>query len=155
MQVFATFDHSQYVELTIRKLEEEGFNQIFAVPLDKRTEGAKLFDTLHRSDGVSLINKGMFLAVIFAVIGSSRGFELQWGPISWGLIGAGGGFVMGVLIDLFLVALRRKKHKVMRGQQADVILVVTCEKAEGKRVEEIFWEHLAFGVAKVMTEMET
>ncbi|UFU00419.1 hypothetical protein KO561_05590 [Radiobacillus kanasensis] len=149
MQVFATFDHSDYVELAIRKLEQEGFCDIFAVPLDKRTEGAKIFDTLHQSDGISLINKGMFLAVIFSVILSSRGFELDWGPIIWGLIGAGGGFVLGFLIDFIIVAIKRRNKKTTKGKQADLILIVTCEDIQGKQVEEILWDYLALGVAKV------
>jgi hypothetical protein len=147
MQVFATFDHSSYLELAIKKLEEEGINDIFSVPLDNRTEAPKLFDTLHRSDGVSLINTGMFLAVILSVVGASRGFVMEWGPIYWGLIGAGVGFILGVLIDLIIV--KNKHKKMLKGKKTEVILIVECKEEEGKKVEEILWDHLAFGVAKV------
>jgi hypothetical protein len=147
MQVFATFDHSSYLELAIRKLEQEGLNEIFAVPLDNRTEEPKLFDTLHQSDGISLINKGMFLAVIFSVIGASRGFVLEWGPIYWGLIGAGAGFILGFTIDL--LSLKIKKTKMIKGKKSEVILIIDCEEEKGKEVEKILWDHLALGVAKV------
>jgi hypothetical protein len=150
MQVFATFDHSIYLELAISKLEEKGFVDIFAVPLDKRTEDATLFDTLHQSDGISLINKGMFLAVIFAVIGASRGFVLEWGPIYWGLIGAGFGFTLGFTIDLILVKLQRKGQKVIKGKKTEVILIIECKEEDGEKVEKILWDHLAFGVAKII-----
>jgi len=149
MQIFATFDHSQYLELAIRKLEQEGVKDIFAVPLDNRTENPKLFDTLHQSDGVSLINKGMFLAVIFSVIGASRGFLLEWGPIYWGLIGAGGGFILGFIIDMFLVKIRNKKRIKIKGKKSEVILIIDCKEDEGEKVEKILWDHLALGLAKV------
>jgi hypothetical protein len=149
MQIFATFDHSQYLELAIRKLEQNGLNDIFAVPLDNRSEDPKLFDTLHQSDGISLINKGMFLAVIFSVIGASRGFLLEWGPIYWGLIGAGIGFILGFVIDLIILKIKNKKIRVLNGKIAEVILIIECEEEKGKEVEKMLWDHLALGVAKV------
>jgi hypothetical protein len=149
MQIFATFDHSSYLELAIRKLEQNGLNDIFAVPLDNRTEDPKLFDTIHQSDGISLINKGMFLAIIFSVIGASRGFLLEWGPIYWGLIGAGVGFILGFIIDLFLLKIKNKKIRMLKGKKSEVILIIECEEEKGKEVEKILWDHLALGVAKV------
>jgi hypothetical protein len=149
MQIFATFDHSQYLELAIRKLEQNGLNDIFAVPLDNRSEDPKLFDTLHQSDGISLINKGMFLAVIFSVIGASRGFLLEWGPIYWGLIGAGIGFILGFILDLIILKIKNKKIRVLNGKISEVILIIECEEEKGKEVEKMLWDHLALGVAKV------
>lgn len=149
MQVFATFDHSTYIELAIRKLEQKGIDTIFVVPLDSRKQDSKIFDTIHQSDGISLLNKGMFLAVIFSVIGASRGFILEWGPIIWGLIGAGSGFVLGFLIDLILIKVKHRNIKIMKGKKTEVILIVECKDEHGEMVEEILWAHLAFGVAKI------
>ena len=151
MQIYATFDHSLYVELTIAKLEKAGIHNIFAVPLDNPPEKPKLFDTIHRSDGESLINTGIFLAVIFSVIGASRGFELKLGPIYWGLIGAGTGLIVGFLIDWLRVLRKRKKHRLKKGNQAELILIIECTDEEGKQVEKILWDNLAFGVAKIKT----
>jgi hypothetical protein len=153
MQVFATFDHSPYLELAIRKLEQNGIKDIFAVPLDNRTEDVKIFDSLHQSDGVTLINKGMLFAVIFSVIGASRGFILEWGPIYWGLIGAGGGFLLGFVIDLAIVKMKNNKRP-LKGKKSEVILIIECKEEEGKLVEKILWEHLALGVARVKGEKE-
>ncbi|WP_409254256.1 hypothetical protein V1502_10305 [Bacillus sp. SCS-153A] len=149
MQIFATFDHSQYLELAISQLEQKGITDIFAVPLDNPTEMPKLFDSLHRSDGVSLINKGMFLAVIFAVIGASRGFILEWGPIYWGLIGAGFGFVLGFIIDFTQIFLQRKKTKFLKGKGAEVIMIINCNEKDSDEVVKILWDNLSMGVAKV------
>ena len=154
MQLFATFEHSSYIELAISRLEEKGITDIFAVPLDNRTEERILFDTLHHSDGVSLSGKGMALAVLFSVVGASRGFILDWGPIYWGLIGAAAGFVLGVLIDLFMNKIYKKKKRVLKGKNSEVILIVRCEESQADGVERILWEHLALGVAKIKQEME-
>ncbi len=152
MQVFATFDHSPYIELAITQLEQKGIKDIFAVPLDNQTEAPKLFDTIHRSDGTSLINKGLFLAVIFSVIGASRGFVLEWGPIYWGLIGAGGGFIIGFLVDVIWKTLQSKGKVKLKGKKSEVILIIDCKESEGKEVEKLLWENLALGVAKVNRE---
>ncbi|EDL66696.1 hypothetical protein [Bacillus sp. SG-1] len=149
MQIFATFDHSQYLEIAISKLEQRGITDIFAVPLDNRTEMPRLFDSLHRSDGISLINKGMFFAVLFAVIGASRGFILEWGPIYWGLIGAGSGFLLGFIIDLIQVFIKRKKTKLLKGKSSEVIMIINCSEEDSDEVVKILWDNLSLGVAKV------
>lgn len=84
MQIYSTFDHSIQLELAITQIEKLEVTTIFAVPLDKGAGDILLFDTMHESDGLSFINKGLFLAVIFSVIGASRGFILELGPIFWG-----------------------------------------------------------------------
>lgn len=149
MQIFATFEHSTFLELAITKLEEKGIGDIFAVPLDHRTEERHLFDTIHRADGISLNGKGMGLAVLFSVVGASRGFVLEWGPIYWGLIGAASGFILGVLIDLFINRIYKRERRVMQGKRSEVILIVKCDEHKGDFVEGVLWEHLALGVAKI------
>jgi hypothetical protein len=149
VQVFATFEHSTFIELAITKLEGKGINDIFAVPLDNRTEERQLFDTIHRADGVSFIGKGMALAVVFSVIGSSRGFVMEWGPIFWGLIGAASGFILGVIIDLYINKVYRKKKRLLRGKNSEIILIIQCEESQVEWVENVLWEHLALGLAKV------
>ncbi|MBT2259625.1 hypothetical protein [Priestia megaterium] len=149
MQIFATFEHSTFIEIVISQLEEKGIQDIFAVPLDNRVEERKLFDTLHRSDGVSLTQTGLFLAVIFSTIGASRGFVLDWGPIYWGLIGAVFGFFLGLLFDIIVQKKHLKKEKVLKGKASEVILVVDCEETQKEQVEKLLWDNLALGVAKI------
>ncbi|WP_313798972.1 hypothetical protein [Cytobacillus sp.] len=151
MQLFSTFETTGYLEMAISTLEKNGIQKenIFAVPLDNRTEDRKVFDTLHRSDGTSLIDIGMALATAFSVIGASIGFKLAWGPIYWGLIGAFAGFVLGFAIRLFIELVIKKKKKGLKGKQAEIILIVDCEESQGDLVENILWNHFALGVAKV------
>ncbi|MCP3740415.1 hypothetical protein [Rossellomorea sp. BNER] len=149
MQIFATFEHSTYIELAISELEDKGINDIFALPLDSRTEERRLFDTIHKSDGSSLLDKAFIFAVAFAVIGASRGFALDWGPIYWGLIGAASGLILGFIIDIIQKKVFKKKHRLLRGKQAEIILIVDCPDEKTEMVERILWDHLAFGLAKV------
>lgn len=149
MQIFATFEQSTYLELAITELEEHGIKNILAVPLDNRSEERKIFDNLHQADGVSLISKGMILAFLFSTVGASRGFVMAWGPIIWGLIGAGSGFVIGFIIDLFIKKVIKRKQRSLRGKNSEVILVVECEQHQKERVESILWNQLALGVAEL------
>lgn len=137
--------------MAISKLEEVGIEkeQIYAIALDNRTEERKLFDSIHRSDGTSLIDIGMALATAFSVIGISIGFKLAWGPIWWGIIGAFIGLVIGVSIRLFIELVLKKRKRVLKGKYAEVILIVECKVTQGALVEDILWEHFAIGVAKV------
>ncbi len=151
MQVFSTFENTNYLELAIAKLEKNGVlkEQIFAVPLDNRLEERKLFDSLHRSDGISLVDIAAALATAFAVIGASIGFILKWGPIYWGLIGASIGALLGFGIRLFIFKVIKKKQRLLRGKHSEIILIIECGTSNVKLVEEILWDHLALGVAKV------
>ena len=112
--------------MAISTLEKNGVTNenIFAVPLDNRTEQRKVFDTIHRSDGISLIDIGMALATAFSVIGASIGFRLDWGPIYWGLIYACIGFILGFAIRLFTEVIVKRKKRLLKGKHAEVILIV-------------------------------
>lgn len=149
VQIFATFEHSTYLELAISELEENGIYGILAVPLNNRVEERKIFDNLHQSDGVSLISKGMIFAFLFSVIGASRGFVLEWGPIYWGLIGAGSGFLLGFLIDVFINKVIKKKQRILRGKNSEVILIVECEEHQKEHVKNILWKQLALGLSEL------
>jgi hypothetical protein len=154
MQVFSTFDESSYLELAISLLQQEGIKQddIFAVPLKNRQEERKIFDTLHRSDGISLIDLAMALATAFSVVGASIGFILPWGPIYWGLISAVIGFMLGLGIKLFIIKVVKKEQRLLRGKQSEVVLIVECQETKVELVEKILWDHLAIGMAKVINK---
>lgn len=151
MQLFATFDHNLYVEMAVSTLEKNGVdkNHIFAVPLDNRTEAPKLFDTIHQSDGVSLIDIGMALATAFSVIGVSVGFKMTIGPIWMGIISAFIGLAIGVAIRLTMVMVFQKRDRPLKGRKSEMILIVECPETNCELVERILWDHFALGLAKV------
>jgi hypothetical protein len=151
MQLFSTFEGNAYIEMAILTLEKKGIKRenIFAVPLENRTENRKIFDTIHRSDGTSLVDIGMALATAFSVIGASIGFKLAWGPIYWGLISAFIGFMLGFLIRLFTETVLKKKKRVLKGNHSEIIIIIDCEDSQAELVENILWNHYALGVAKI------
>ncbi|MCM3255911.1 MULTISPECIES: hypothetical protein [Priestia] len=154
MQIFSTFEYSSYVELAISELEGIGIGKedIFIVSLNNRTENRRIFDSLHRADGVSLIDLGMALATAFSVIGASIGFKLSWGPIYWGMISAFIGFLLGLGIKLFMFKVIRKNQRLLRGKHSEVILIVDCHTVDAKVVEQTLWKNLALGVSKVKSD---
>ncbi|MEQ2526668.1 hypothetical protein EKG37_03730 [Robertmurraya yapensis] len=139
------------MELAITSIEQLGITResILAVPLNNRVEERRLFDTLHRADGISLFDKGAAIGTAFSVVGASIGFVLEWGPIYWGLIGAVAGFILGFLIDVFIFKVVHKRERTLRGKKSEVVLVVECNKEFGDKVEQLLWENLALGVSKV------
>jgi hypothetical protein len=151
LQIFSTFEHSSYLELAITSLEKVGVKKesILAVPLINRVEERRLFDTLHRADGISLFDKGAAIGTAFSVVGASVGFILEWGPIYWGLIGAATGFIIGFIIDYIIYKVVHKRNRVVKGKKSEVVLVVECQTELVEKVEEVLWEHLALGVARL------
>jgi hypothetical protein len=137
--------------MMLSTLEKRGIDKekIFAVPLDNRSEDKRLFDTLHRSDGTSLIDIGMALATAFSVVGASIGFKLAWGPIYWGLITAIIGFVLGFAIRLVIELIVKKKKRSLKGKHGEVIVIIDCDDSQSEVIEKILWDHFAIGVAKV------
>ncbi|RIW34750.1 hypothetical protein D3H55_08865 [Bacillus salacetis] len=151
MQLFATFELTSFIEMAVVTLEKKGFpkEKVFIVTLDNRKEDRMVFDTIHRSDGTSLIDIGAALATAFAVIGASIGFELAWGPIYWGLIGAASGFILGFAIRLFTEKVIKKRRRLLKGYHSEIIMIVECKESEAELVENILFNHYALGVAKI------
>ena len=154
MQIFSTFEHSVFIEMAVSTLEKKGIKKesIFVVPLDNQTEERKVFDNLHRSDGTSFVDIGVALATAFSVIGASIGFELAWGPIYWGLIGAAIGFLIGFGIRLFTEIILKKRRRLLKGFHSEIIVIVNCEESEAEMIENILFSHYALGVAKVKVQ---
>lgn len=151
MQLFSTFEHSIFIEMALSTLEKKGIKKenIFVVPIDNRTEQRKIFDDLHRSDGTSLIDIGIALATALSVVFASIGFKLAWGPIYWGLIGAAAGFLLGFVIRLFTELIVKKKRRLLKGFQSEIIVIVDCEESKGEMIENVLFSHYALGVAKI------
>jgi hypothetical protein len=152
IQIFSAFEHSVNLELALSSLEQNGIHldNILAVPLTNRKTERRLFDSIHNADGVSLISTGAAIGTALSVVGASVGFKLKWGPIYWGLIGAVGVFILGFLIDLFYFKIVKKRKRLLRGKNTNVILIVECEENQGDVVENILWHHFAIGVARII-----
>ncbi|QDI91788.1 hypothetical protein EPH95_11890 [Salicibibacter halophilus] len=151
MQIFATFEQTTYLEMTLTAIEQAGIQKsnILVVPLNNRKDNRKLFDTIQHSDGISLFDIGAALAVVFSVIFASRGFEWEWGPIYWGLIGAAFGFLLGFIIKLIWVKVFHKRKQLFREEKSEVIVVIECKTEQMETVEQILKHYFALGVGKL------
>jgi len=148
MYVVATFEQSIFVELALTALETKGIprEQILAVPMDKRTEPRRLFDTIHRADGIGMLDAPAILATVFMLLGAIYGFEWKWGPILWGIIGAVFGVLLGVLLKLFLV---QKGRYGLSGITSEVVVLIRCREDQWETVEKILWDNTALAISRV------
>ncbi|MFJ5759335.1 hypothetical protein ACIQAA_09435 [Neobacillus sp. NPDC093182] len=148
MFVIATFENSIYIELAITALEQQGISKelILAAPLDKRKEPRNLFDTIHKSDGFSLFDGPAILGTCLMLLGAIYGYELEWGPILWGIIGAVSGLLLGFLIKMLML---NKNKRGSKNISSEIVLMVRCEENKWEMVEKILWDHLALGLTKI------
>jgi hypothetical protein len=148
LHVVATFEQSIFVELAITALEQKQIpkDQILAVPLDKRTAPRRLFDTIHRADGFSLFDASAVLGTVFMLLGAIYGFELAWGPIIWGIIGAISGIILGFLLKVIIF----KKQGTAPGKiTSEVVLIIRCESHQWDTIEKILWDNNALGLSSI------
>ncbi|WP_152444004.1 hypothetical protein [Bacillus sp. THAF10] len=138
------------MELTLRELEELGLrkDQILVVPLDKVKYQTKTIDSMHRTDGRSLVDLAAIFGIIFMLLGVIYGYVFYLGPILWGLFGLLFGFIVGFLIDYYFT---KKGEKSMRKREsdADVIIMIHCPLEKQDKIEDILWNNLVLGVGTV------
>lgn len=149
LHIISTFEHSIYLEKAITAIQMKGIakEDILAVSMDKRGEERKLFDTLHQSDGLSLMDLSAILGTILMILGTIYGFVLKWGPITWGLIGLVVGAVLGFIIKLITT----KKYSDRQGYKKapEVVLIIECKEDKAEMIKEMLWAHYALGVSKL------
>ena len=149
MYIVSTFDHSNYIELAITAIQMKGIakESILGVSMDKRGEERQLFDTIHSSDGLSMLDLPIILATIFCLIGSVYGFILTWGPILWGIIGMIVGFSLGLAIKM--ITTRKYDNRQKKEKSTEVVLIIECQENQTEMVKDLLWEHHALGVRKL------
>ena len=132
MYIVSTFDHSNYLELAITAIQMKGIakENILGVSMDKRGEERKLFDTLHSSDGLSMLDLPIILGTLFCLFGSIYGFILTWGPVLWGLIGLFAGFSLGLIIKLITTKKYDNRQKKLKA--TEVVLIIECKENQWK-----------------------
>ncbi|NLI11890.1 MAG: hypothetical protein GX425_04540 [Peptococcaceae bacterium] len=152
MHIVASLEQSLFLELAITELEEKGIakNKIVAVPLKKKVGDSKIFDTIHRADGISLFDGAMILGTVFAILGAIYGTVLKWGPVLWGIIGLFAGFAIGLLLDL-LINKRRAAGRKTKPIPTEVVLIINCDREQAEMVERVLWDNQALGVGRINT----
>jgi hypothetical protein len=155
MYIVSAFELSSHLELLISELEEKGLTkeEILAIPLDLRENSQQIIDTLHRSDGKSLMDGASIVGAIGMVLGSIYGFILTWGPILWGVIGLIAGGLIGLLLDKYR---GKGALSLVGGNQpaAEVFLLINCKKHAGleEPIKNLLWQHGALGMSKLFDD---
>ncbi|MGZ4161939.1 MAG: hypothetical protein ACXVNF_14245 [Neobacillus sp.] len=148
MYVVATFQHSKNIEMAIADIENIGLenNKILVLPLDKRNDKTKIFDTIYDSNGQSYVDTAAILGMIFMLLGAIYGFVLEWGPILWALIGLVFGILLGFLVRYFYNRGEKNQH-VAVDCKSEIVVIIHCEENQKEKITEILWGHVAIGVA--------
>ena len=148
MYLVSNFEYSINIEKAITELNMKGIDKddILAVPLDKRNENQRVFDTLHYSDKRSTLDIPIIIAALFSLFGMIYGFLLSWGPIIWALLGTGIGFGIGIIIKLLV---RKHKTKKNHAKAAEVVLIISCSDQQLELVNTVLWDNGALGTSKL------
>ncbi|CAM3169514.1 hypothetical protein SPSP110954_06780 [Sporolactobacillus spathodeae] len=143
MQILALFEHSLSIEIVLSALMQKDINKnyIGVFPLDQPPHSTKrsIDDVQRRMD------LGFILATAAGAIGASIGFNLNLGPIIWGIATSVGGFLSGYLIN---VILGKRKKKT----EPQIILVVHCPKSKTEEICHLLWDYQSIGLT--LTECE-
>lgn len=147
--VTASFEHSIILELVISELEQKGIaeEQICAIPMNVPKKERQLMDTIHRADGLSMLDLACILGTVGMLFGVMWGFMWTLGPVIWGTIGLLGGGALGFLSKYVYYRLYAEKQ-LSRGKNTEVMLIVACHKSEGEIVERVLAGHLALSVGR-------
>lgn len=147
MYIFATFKYTMEMDLTLRKLEELGLSkdQLLVIPLSKNNNRTRMIDTMHRSDGGSLVDLSAIFGTIFMLLGVIYGYILYLGPILWGLIGLVFGALLGFLVDYYATR-KSDRRRRKSGVDADMILLIHCERDKQDQIEKLLWNNLVLGM---------
>ena len=154
MHVARSFEYNLHLELAISELEKKGIARdgIAAIIMDSRVEERKILDTIHRADGISSFDTAAITGTFGMLMGAIYGFVLYWGPVIWGIIGLLVGFTLGLMGDLLLTRVFKKKKEVdkktgtAKGPSPQVFLIVECDRDQEGMVKDILWDNLALGV---------
>jgi hypothetical protein len=151
MFIVSSFEHSRFLEIAITELEQKGITKenIMAIPLDRRAEARRLFDNIHRSDGISLFDGAAALGMVFMLLGAIYGFLFKWGPIIWAIIGLVVGITIGFIVDLSISKIKTNRSKKIPDIAAEVFLIIQFDENKCEMVEKILWDHHALGLAKM------
>lgn len=149
MYITASFDHSIKLEVAISELEQKGITSanICAIPMNSPQKHMKMFDTIHRADGMSMFDLPTVFGTIAMLFGVMWGFMWTWGPIIWGLLGLFGGGAIGFAFKYLYYRLYAQ-NQPKAGKVTEVVLIVACQENNAEMVEQVLAGHLALSIGR-------
>ncbi len=147
MLVIGTFPNDTRVMQAVLALEKSGIgkDRLLVVPMDSSPDSASAHREIGNPiSGHTSVEYGLAGATAVSVIGISRGFMLDWGPILWGLISAASGFALGFGIHKWWES--RRMSVIRKKKSSDITVLVECEAVERKLIVSLLCNHDALAV---------
>jgi hypothetical protein len=148
MIVIGAFEQSLELDLLLASLENNSIARkyIIVVPMDIDPKNPFQLNNKKRDICYKGIEVGMAFATGCSVIGASMGFILAWGPIIWGLLDAGIGFVFG--FGIYLLKNKYTRYRHLPNRLPEVAVIVQCQGEQTKLTIDMMWKHCALSVGK-------
>jgi hypothetical protein len=146
--VIGTFEHSLELEQVLAVLEHNGIarKHMLVIPMDTEPTPPVRFITKTRDLYAKGFEVGIACATGSAVIGTSVGFVLPWGPIFTGLIAAAIGFAIAFGIYLHL---NKGTHRHLPEKLPEITIIVQCLEEQSIFVMESMWKYRVLTVGRV------
>lgn len=146
MLVIGIFPNDMGLVQALLDMENAGIgkDRLLVVPLDASPDGTKPAAYFNPIAGQSGVESGIAVATASAVVFISRGFEMAWGPLVWGMIGAAGGFAAGYFLQRLYAA--RKRSRLRTERASEMTVLVECEESERQQVLHALWTNKALSV---------
>ncbi|SMC75016.1 hypothetical protein [Sporomusa malonica] len=148
MLIIGTFEHSLELEQVLAVLEHNGIarKHILVIPMDTEPTPPVRFITKARDLYAKGFEVGVSCATGSAVIGTSIGFILPWGPIFAGLMAAATGFTIAFGIYLLI---NKGTHRHLPKKLPEITIIVQCLEEQSIPVMETMWEYRILTVGRV------
>lgn len=157
VSVYGQFKQTLILELALNKLREAGFagENVLVVVLEPCPPVKQaVLDSMHSSDGKSLLDGIAIFATVGMVLGVIYGSISYVGSVAMGLGGMAVGGGLGYLID---VKINRGKIKNTESGSAsgDVMVTVRCrDEDDAARVEKIMRQHNVVALGSIATAQQ-
>jgi hypothetical protein len=146
--IIGTFEHSLELELALSILEHRNIprEHIMVVPMDIEPQPDIQLRNQMPDLYAKAIEIGMACAPGSAVIGTSIGFILAWGPIFWGLFFALIGLLTG--FGIYLLINGRNCRRLPK-KLPEITVIVQCPQDLCGMVMDTMWQHRVLSVGQI------
>jgi hypothetical protein len=148
MLIVSTFEHSLELEQALAVLESPIYRGMYiaAVPMSTVPGNPLVFaseasDQLENAFGI-----GMAGATACAVVGTSCGFALDWGPLLWGLLSAVCGFIFFFSIYRIFFEPRSRERRLKASRVPEVTVIIRCADDKCTEICQVLWGNKAITV---------
>ena len=129
MFLITGFESNTYVEIALEEIKDQcniTDEQISFVEMKPQVLPRTFFDSIHSSDGFSILDSMAAWAVVGGVLGIIYGSRIWLGSILLGLLG----FITGCLLGFIFDKLIHKTKKERKIRHIEILLVIKCNSKD-------------------------